>query len=71
MRRLALLSLTLLVALIGACAAPNQDEKLSQYCQLQKCDCVPEGLFLFESKPVVWQKDGSASCEEGFRLHKL
>lgn len=71
MRRLALFALTLPVALIGACAAPNKDEKLSQYCQLQKCDCVPQGVFIFETKPVVWQADGSASCEEGFQLRKL
>lgn len=70
MRRLALLSTALMAALLGACAAADQDEKLALVCQLKKCDCVRGSVFALESQPVVWKQDGAASCPEGYHLRK-
>ena len=70
MRRLDLLSIILMAALLGACAAANQDENLALLCQLKKCDCVRGSVIALESQPVLWKADGSASCPEGFHLRK-
>lgn len=56
--------------IVAGCATESQDEKLASVCEFSKCDCI-SGLIILDTKPVLWQSDGSAGCPEGYRLRKL
>ena len=68
----AILSL-LVLGLVAGCAAAAEKEntKLSLACQMSRCDCASDVLALFNSEPVQWKPDGTASCREGYHLRRL
>ena len=63
----------LIICLLPGCAAEaeNESAKLSLACETLKCDCASDFMTLFDSEPVIWKPDGSASCPEGYHLRRL
>jgi len=68
----AILSIFLLGFAAG-CAAQVEKEtaKMSYACQVSRCDCASNVLTLFDSQPVQWKSDGTASCPDGYHLRRL
>jgi hypothetical protein len=68
----AILSVILIGVLAGCTAAAEKEsERLSLACQFARCDCVSNAVLFFDSEPVIWQQDGSASCREDYHLRRL
>lgn len=67
------LALLLLVGVVAGCSAAAEREaaRLSQVCQISKCDCISNTLTFFDEEPVRWNKDGTAYCPEGYHLRRL
>jgi len=66
------LLLGLALGLLGcASEVEKQSTKLSLACEVTKCDCASDFMTLFDSQPVQWKPDGSASCPEGYHLRRL
>lgn len=63
----------IVLGLLAGCAgaAEREGARLSLACQLSKCDCVSNSFTVFDSEPVQWQPDGSASCRDGYHLRRL
>jgi hypothetical protein len=63
----------LVIGILGGCTAAGEKEaeRLSLACEFARCDCVSSTLLFFDSEPVVWKPDGSASCREGYNLRRL
>lgn len=61
------------IGLLAGCAGAAEKEaaRLALACQLSKCDCVSNSFTVFDSEPVLWKPDGSASCPEGYHLRRL
>lgn len=69
---MAALSVLLGGVLAGCTAAAEKEaERLSLACEFSRCDCVSNSFLFFDSEPVVWKPDGSASCREGYHLRRL
>ena len=71
MGRAVLLALTL--CLLSGCAeqAAKESAKLSVACQITKCDCASDFMTLFDSQPITWKPDGTASCPDGYHLRRI
>jgi len=65
--------LGLALCLLPGCAeqAAQQAAKLSQACQITKCDCASDFMPVFDRQPVAWKPDGTASCPEGYHLRRI
>jgi hypothetical protein len=63
----------IVIGVLGGCsaAAEKEAERLSLACEFSRCDCISNSFLFFESEPVIWQQDGSASCREGYHLRRL
>jgi hypothetical protein len=63
----------LVLGLVAGCAAAAEKEnaKLSLACQMSRCECAHDVMALFDTQPVQWKPDGSASCPEGYHLRRL
>jgi hypothetical protein len=63
----------LTLCLLSGCAeqAAKETAKLSQACQITKCDCASNFMTLFDHQPVTWKPDGTASCPEGYHLRRI
>jgi len=64
---------TLIMGLVAGCAAEAEKEnaKLSIACEVSPCDCASNYMTLFDSQPVQWKPDGSASCPADYHLRRL
>jgi len=63
----------LVLGLVAGCAAAAEKEtaKLSLACQMSRCDCASDVMAIFDTEPVQWKSDGTASCREGYHLRRL
>lgn len=65
-RRLTCLALLVLLA---ACApAQSSNKNLPLACEINKCDCVEDGVFAKSAQPPSWKLDGTAFCPVNFHL---
>jgi hypothetical protein len=71
MQRAALSAIVIGVLAGCSAVAEKEAERLSLACQFSRCDCVSSAVLFFDSEPVVWKADGSASCREGYHLRRL
>jgi hypothetical protein len=67
------IAIGLVCGAVAGCAAEAEREaaRLSLACQVSKCDCASDIFVIFDSEPIQWKDDGSASCPEGYHLRRL
>jgi hypothetical protein len=63
----------IVLGVLGACSAAAEKEaaNLSLACQFSRCDCVSNSFLFFDTQPVVWKQDGTASCPVDYHLRRL
>ena len=70
-----LLAFVVALTVVAACAEKRQPPaSLALACQVTKCTCVDSTApFMGAAKtvPVLWQKNGDASCPQGFELRRV